>query len=228
MKHVPRQAPPSGELKAAPLDVDLELNRQVREHEIATSWDYQEPAQAFHQFFDRMNAEFFESRLPPCFLSFARSRRNRAGHFHPGYNSVGARFEINLNPLHLDRAPSEQLATLLHEMVHLWQEVYGTPGAGVYHNQQFVAKCRMLGLFVVRGSGYHVGYGDPLVSFLRAHGIDPEPLMRELDDEEGRPVRVLSHASKSKKWTCGCTNARVATVLRALCLSCGQIFRRVG
>ena len=55
--------------------------------------------------------------------------------------------EIALNP-----APSpparrrEMLSTLVHEMVHLWQHHDGKPSRNGYHNSQWAAKMREVGL----------------------------------------------------------------------------------
>jgi len=38
------------------------------------------------------------------------------------------------------------LATLAHEMVHLWQHHFGTPGRGRYHNKEWAEKMRSIGL----------------------------------------------------------------------------------
>jgi hypothetical protein len=55
--------------------------------------------------------------------------------------------EIALNPAHFaTRPPAEVLATLAHEMVHLWQHHFGTPGRGAYHNEEWAAKMRAVGL----------------------------------------------------------------------------------
>ncbi|MEW8119787.1 MAG: SprT-like domain-containing protein, partial [Candidatus Thiodiazotropha sp.] len=55
--------------------------------------------------------------------------------------------EIALNPSHFRERPlKEVLATLAHEMVHLWQHHYGKPGRGCYHNRQWADKMKSVGL----------------------------------------------------------------------------------
>jgi hypothetical protein len=112
-----------------------ELNDKVREHEISTSWEHRELAQMLHRWFDLFNSRFFEFKLPQCFLRFERTRRTRLAHYQPGRNSIGAAYEINLNPVHLERPLYQILCTLLHEMVHEWQCLFGKPGSGGYHNK---------------------------------------------------------------------------------------------
>ena len=55
--------------------------------------------------------------------------------------------EIALNPAHFaSRTPTETLSTLVHEMVHLWQHHFGKPSRTGYHNKEWAAKMREIGL----------------------------------------------------------------------------------
>ena len=76
--------------------------------------------------YDFFNRELFEGKLPPCLITMPRRRKSSMGYFS------AKRFErrdgqttdeIALNPYHFRRATDlEILSTLVHEMVHLWQE----------------------------------------------------------------------------------------------------------
>src|SRR5262249_6191740 len=55
--------------------------------------------------------------------------------------------EIALNPATFaSRTPPEILSTLVHEMVHLWQHHCGKPSRRTYHNKEWAAKMREVGL----------------------------------------------------------------------------------
>src|SRR5450756_2278696 len=55
--------------------------------------------------------------------------------------------EIALNPAHFaTRKPDEVLATLAHEMVHLWQHHFGKQPRKGYHDKQWAAKMFDIGL----------------------------------------------------------------------------------
>jgi len=201
---------------------DTKINDAVRDHEISTEWVYQQLAGELHRWFDIFNGDLFEDTLLTPFLQFARTRRSNLGHYRPGHNGVGARHEINMNKLHMhDRPFSEMLGTLLHEMVHEWQELFGQPGKGGYHNKQFAAKCAALGIPCTGGyRSYSTGYTDPFIALLQRHGVDMEMRL---------PLTALPEkngGSKLKKWSCGCTNIRVAVEVQALCLKCGGFFQR--
>jgi predicted SprT family Zn-dependent metalloprotease len=98
------------------------------------------------------NAMFFEDRLPPCLISL----QPRAVHIY-GYHSAD-RFgsnteakrrvdEIALNPVHFGRWNlTEVLQTFAHEMVHGWQHHFGKPSRRGYHNREWAAKMKSIGL----------------------------------------------------------------------------------
>lgn len=99
--------------------------------------------------YEYFNSRLFKGELPNCVITLQRSK-NSYGYF------CGNRFqredgiqsdEIALNPAHFnDRPPTEVLATLVHEMVHLWQHHFGTPGRARYHNREWAEKMKALGL----------------------------------------------------------------------------------
>lgn len=100
--------------------------------------------------FDELNAELFNGELPLVVITLHR-HRNAAGYFAPQRYSRIDRdehtHEIALNPdtfkTHRDR---EILSTLAHEMAHLWQEEKGTPPRRCYHDKQWAAKMKDIGL----------------------------------------------------------------------------------
>jgi len=101
------------------------------------------------QAYDYLNRALFKGELPNCLITL--QRRNRTY----GYFS-GDRFgrsdglvtdEIALNPRHFHNRPvTEVLATLAHEMAHLWQHHHGKPGRGRYHNREWAERMKTIGL----------------------------------------------------------------------------------
>jgi hypothetical protein len=96
------------------------------------------------------NGRLFAGKLPACLITM--QRQNKAyGYF------AGARFgtrdgreitdEIALNPSHFKaRTTEESLSTLVHEMVHLWQHHFGKPSRAGYHNKEWAAMMKTVGL----------------------------------------------------------------------------------
>ena len=66
--------------------------------------------------------------------------------------------EIALNPVHFEnRSDDKILSTLTHEMCHLWQARFGNPSRGGYHNKQWAAKMKSVGLQPDNGNGRETG-----------------------------------------------------------------------
>jgi predicted SprT family Zn-dependent metalloprotease len=60
---------------------------------------------------------------------------------------VDGRHELALNPDHfICRTDAEICSTLGHEMTHVWQHQFGQPSARGYHNREWAAKMKTMGL----------------------------------------------------------------------------------
>jgi hypothetical protein len=104
-------------------------------------------AQASTQHFNR---ELFDDALPDVFITYQRCAHSR-GYFSPDRFSARAgkfgRHELTLNPDgFVDRTDEQICSTLAHEMAHVWQQAHGSPGAGRYHNKEWAAKMKSIGL----------------------------------------------------------------------------------
>ena len=106
---------------------------------------YAELQQAYNHF----NEALFDGILPQCLITLQREKRT-CGYFSPErFISLDGRTtdEIALNPALFAAVPIiETMQTLCHEMAHLWQHHYGTPGRGRYHNEEWAAKMESIGL----------------------------------------------------------------------------------
>lgn len=189
--------------------------------------------------YDYFNAELFGGELPPCLITVQRHK----GAF--GYFS-GDRFasttdpgditdEIALNPQHFARRSAEEvLSTLAHEMVHLWQHRFGKPPRKAYHDRQWAAKMRDIGLIpsdTGQPGGKETGqkmthYIEPggrfavaCAAFLASH---PAALYQDRATETD-PARKKKAASKTK-FTCpGCAaNAWGKPELQLVCGVCDE------
>ncbi|NOT67094.1 MAG: sprT domain-containing protein [Methylophilaceae bacterium] len=110
-----------------------------------TTETYSELVQAY----DAFNLALFDGKLPGCLITLQREKHT-CGYFS------SARFahvngdltdEIAINPSFFAVTPIiEIMQTLVHEMVHLWQYHFGTPGRGRYHNKEWGDKMEDIGL----------------------------------------------------------------------------------
>lgn len=104
---------------------------------------------ALQNAFDHFNAELFEGKLPPCLITL-RSASRVYGYHHAGrfISHTGEQIdELGMHPGFFTLRPIESvLSTLVHEMVHHWQQHFATPSPSNAHNQEWSKKMESLGL----------------------------------------------------------------------------------
>jgi predicted SprT family Zn-dependent metalloprotease len=170
---------------------------------------------AYEQMFAYFNGRLFGGELPACLLNFSR-RSKTYGFFAPSRWERGrdVRHEISLNPSTLkSRKPIEVASTLVHEMVHLWQQEHGTPSRTGYHNHEWAAKMDAVGLVpsstalpggarVGQKVSHYVAKGGPFEQAFRAM---PKELTLPWACDEPEDVRLKKAAKNKVKYTCpGC------------------------
>ena len=99
--------------------------------------------------YDHFNAALFDGQLPQCLITLQREKRT-VGYFSAArFASLDGQTtdEIALNPAYFAVVPIvETMQTVVHEMTHLWQEHFGRPGRGRYHNEEWATKMESIGL----------------------------------------------------------------------------------
>ena len=104
--------------------------------------------------YDLFNEELFGGQLPDCLITFQRHSGAYGYYWHEKFlgrrgKTAGSKKspEIALNPdAFPNRKDQHVMSTLVHEMVHLWQACFGTPGRGPYHNREWGKKMIEVGL----------------------------------------------------------------------------------
>jgi len=99
--------------------------------------------------FDHFNGVLFASELPDCLITLRSSRRQRGYHHAERFVSPDGKVihELALNPGFFTLQPLEvALSTLVHEMVHHWQESLGQSTPSNHHNQEWVRRMQSIGL----------------------------------------------------------------------------------
>lgn len=205
------------------------INIQITQNEISVSdCELYSLAWELYWWVDFFNISFFKNEpVPVPVISFERTRISSYDHCVIGRNAFGFRNNININRVHLGRPMWDILATLIHEMAHSWQHMYGKPSRSWYHNNEFRFKLLDFGT-LTDDRGCYFGLGDPFIFLLRRHGVlvtigsgvGPMTLLPRKEKVKGK--------YKLKKWTCGCTNIRVAVPdFKAKCLKCKNRFELV-
>jgi hypothetical protein len=104
---------------------------------------------ALQNAFDHFNAELFEGRLPQCLITL-RSSSRAYGYMHKRrfVNIAGQQIdELGINPGYFAiQSLEEVMATLVHEMVHHWQNHFGSPLKTMPHDREWAEKMQSLGL----------------------------------------------------------------------------------
>ena len=207
-----------------------QINVEIRDNELATcDWAMNPLAWELYWWVDFFNIIFYKDEpVPTPALTFERSRVNNLGFYRVGFNDFAVKDQINLNRLYIHRPLFETLQTLVHEMVHSWEHIYVPEEKRTknwYHTKAFRTKLAEIGILTDE-RGCHQAVGDPFRHLLRQHGVEPEE-----GHETGGGLIVVppkpkpKGRSKLKKWTCGCTNVRVAIAdFQAKCLKCGNEF----
>ncbi len=191
-------------------------------HQQSEDWCWREVISVLHGFAGVFIVEF-KLEIPEVALAIDRLDCKRYGQFQRGHNGLGLKGGVILNSLYLDgRRPWwKTLGTLLHELLHAWQEVHGTPPNSNYHNAEFRVKAREIGLIVDKRGVTRYASQSPFKELLATLGVDAE----EETVETTTPLPKGS--SKLKKWSCQCTNVRVAIAdFQAQCLKCGEQFKQ--
>jgi hypothetical protein len=100
--------------------------------------------------FDHFNRELFSGKLPDVFITYQR-KAGMAGHFaadrYSGRIGTFGKHELALNPdAFISQTDKQICQTLVHEMTHVWQHAFGKPSARGYHNKQWAAMMKAIGL----------------------------------------------------------------------------------
>ncbi len=203
-------------------DGALSIYSVLAKHQLSEDWAGKETMDFLQTWADKFIIEF-KLDIPQITLRVDKLPATCYGLFRYGHNGLGLRREITINTRYLTgkRPACDVLATLLHELLHAWQEMHGTPGDRTHHNREFRAKAATLGLLVNEDGITGLAGESRFKELLMDSGI-------VVPAEEVQPTgRKERGDSKLKKWSCGCTNVRVAVKeFRARCLSCGNEFYR--
>jgi predicted SprT family Zn-dependent metalloprotease len=122
------------------------LNRTKQKLAAVTEREYSGLQHAY----DFFNGELFHAKLPQLLVTLQR-KAHSFGYFSPdsfqSRTGSSGTHELALNPNGFPgRSDEEILSTLVHEMTHHAQYIYGHPGRPGYHNKEFAEFMRAVGL----------------------------------------------------------------------------------
>ena len=236
----------------------------IQKHQETANWPYREEAQLWYSVASEMDKRFFNgliypdgSKVPTPTIAFDDLRnKNTLACYDLFPDEIGILGKITFNTQWYEeregkmewvRGNYSQGETLVHEYVHLWQQI----GRGLdpykqekhrhnTHNKEFIAKCEELGIHPMPVKGVHTRIatpGSPIDILLKDMGIYPPEKAYEKPDDKmdwAKWMIILDDHKKDRKgrstltkWTCGCQNVRVGTKeFNARCTheDCGNVF----
>lgn len=222
-----------------------------RTNEIPSGDAWLDPTTDFYalilSLYTRVNKELWNSRLPGNVLFAVNTHPCAIGHYaHRRWQRSDGSYahEIAFHGGYLRADGGLQcLQTLVHECCHLWQYTYGNPGKRGYHNKEFAAEMRRVGLQAVNvgaGPGTETGYRvsdvviqgggvDRLYTALMAEGYEvtwAHALQRALAPLDLEQIRRAKRRSKTKYSCQICRlNAWAKPGVRLVCGECSVVLK---
>jgi len=206
------------------------INVAIKDHQGSVQdWRYRPFLTEFHLWAKRFDVEF-KLNLPLPAIAVDKLGKKSLGFFRYGRNGLGLKHEITISYTHVQSEEFWQvLGTLLHELLHLWQQIHGEPSNSNYHNKQYRDKALSLGLVVdTWGHQRYVPEDSLFLDVLKKYCIE----VSQIPPLEKQKIQLLGrlNTSKLKLWQCQCpvpVKVRVARAdFRARCLNCGSLFRQ--
>ena len=173
--------------------------------------------------------QLFQLGIDEFVIGIDNLRRNRLGQFRYGINPLGLRAEILLDRDHVFESMRNDevwriFGTILHELLHGWQEKFGRPGRRNYHNKEFRRRAAELGLIVDERGVTEYDPGSPFFDILEKEGITVPKLTQPKLFQKRQATK-----SKLTLWSCLCDPPQRARIGKseffALCPICNNYFR---
>jgi predicted SprT family Zn-dependent metalloprotease len=177
----------------------------------------------FQAAFDFFNDQLFAGGLPQVLVTLQRHARAR-GYFAPdrfhGRGNKTTVHEIALNPdCFCEETDERILSTLAHEMAHLWQQAHGSAPRRAYHDREWAAKMKEIGLqpsttgqpggketgqsvthFVVKDGPYARAYAKLAKQGLKLRWESPTPMAAEAKAKSDSKTKYTCPECAQNAW----------------------------
>lgn len=128
--------------------------------------------QELNRIFGLLNEKYFEGELELPIITLQKGRQNNLGHFTlskiwKNKETEECRYEININPINLDRPIVDICETLNHEMCHMYAKINDIKDcSGQNHNKRFKKIAEERDLICTKGKSVGWGYTSPSEDFI--------------------------------------------------------------
>ena len=196
--------------------------------------------------FRMLNEAFFGGQLDTPVITIQSTPR-AYGHYSVSpiwtVNGEEKRHEINIGAGTLDRDIEYTVATLLHEMCHMYNDtvlnVQDCSRQGTYHNKQFKATAESVGLIVTKSEKYGYAHTEPSDSLIEWI-LDNDVQEIKLNRNEPSGFRIIGGSntsntsgqtpgknpnSHSRKYVCPCcgNSVRATKQVNIICADCMKL-----
>ena len=186
---------------------------------------YQENLKALNIAFDFLNEHFFENALSKSVITIQADIKARAYGWFTCFDAWRANgnksTEINISANYLDREPSETIATLLHEMCHLYayqHKIQDCSRSGTYHNTRFRDIAQSHGLQISKVEKY----GWTITTLQERTKVIIQPILNLLTLKRILPNAQRGKKSSTRKYLCTCCHMtiRATRTVNVICGDC--------
>ena len=204
---------------------------------------YNRAAGYLNKVFDLLNEAFFENALSRPTITI-QSTPKAYGHFtlnkDTWVSTLGGTHEINIGAGTLARPIEDVCATMLHEMIHLYNHESGIQDCSrgnTYHNKRFKQAAESHGLTVEHSDKYgwsHTSPTEELLDFVIENGLT-DILINRNDGMSFYTGKTSTHSggmdipkpprvSSTRKYVCPCCgmSVRATRTVRIACMDCGE------
>lgn len=168
--------------------------------------------------FSRINKDFFDNELEKVIITFeAGFKKGAYGWIHTVKDwkqGQTERYNINISADYLNRSREAVIATLMHEMCHLYalqNEIQDTSRSGIYHNKKFKKIAEEHGLDVAEAD--KIGWSVTTLKPETAEWLEKNCNFAKITIHKKQPL-VADKIAKPKQST-----------RKYICPSCGLIVR---
>lgn len=188
-------------------------------HQREERWELQEPITILQAWTDRFNREF-KLDIAELVIRIDKLPKRILGQHRRGYNGLGLQNEITISIEHLPSAEWDVLGTLLHELLHVWQDTHGRtpPGKKNEHNAELRAKAAECGLLIDEDGLQGYSPDSPFIRLLESLQVEVPIFF------DGKPIRPDRQERKGKskrtRYVCPCGQSCDATTTKGLFAHC--------
>lgn len=182
--------------------------------------------------FTRINKEFFGGELEKVVITFESGYKKGAyGWIHTvkdWQTSKAERYNINISADYLNRSREAIIATLMHEMCHLYalqNEIQDTSRSGIYHNKKFKKIAEEHGLIVEEAD--KIGWSVTTLKPDTKKWLEDNCNFAEITICKKKPLvadRVAKPKQSSRKYVCPCYGliVRATKECKIQCMDCEE------